>query len=293
MGSEGVQGADIALPAALSLHRLRELCHMPANDCGWCGCELEEWFSTEWEASQSDPNLTKPTRVNGELLPRALRYRGTLLTRISQHAHARGSELSKAYLSELGNLLQREMDAGVVWHVDFINLKAYRDIPWHAGAFGDEKSCYWGSKSEARKILCWYGAWAVRVYDAAGYGIGRAWLLSITRGQLTTMADAEGLVVWNGYLPSVHVDSETKTIARVLQKFCNVETVARVILTNDADSDLYINASGAYWVGASATAPHDICLDWCNISWRECASCGAVIGPVSAHPNYCRMCYRS
>lgn len=146
-------------------------------------------------------------------------YSGTFPKRVASFMYReRNIRLTAEQQSEVGNIAKRHCTKNSVFIFDITDK-----FNWKAGDFGDDNSCYWGDRKNARRLLVHYNARAIRFYrpENPRLGIARAWLAPLIPEALvfdknnaaTKMSNElkeQGFVAFNGY------GHETQRAARIL-----------------------------------------------------------------------------
>lgn len=197
-------------------------------------------------------------------------YVGRLPTRISKYYKlAYSAKLDTETLSELGNIARAHTCAGAKYYFDFD-----QELAWRDGDFGDDGSCYWGGKHDAREMLRDHGAYAIRFYhqgqvnlgldgkDTTVYtGYGRAWLVPWR----------DCFVAFNSY------GQELSTVSFVLARYLKRHYQRIELFNNDKTRGmLWINGGTGYAIGKS-----EIVKEWTYIDLRwpvplRCRECGEI-----------------
>lgn len=218
---------------------------------------------------------------------------GTLLTKIGRLAAQQGKPGFDT--GEIGNIISRgTLKRGDYW-IDITDK-----FDWQSGQFGDEGSCYWGSRAAARPGLQKYGAYAIRFFTPDWQeGMGRAWIAPTGDG---------GCVVFNVY-GDVKLEEDgwgmrgnLENVAAVLSLLTG-STGKRVKLTNygtETGTVWINNASGFRLGGTSRDNSVDLEVDTEDEEeGYTCCNCGAHIEEYEAFFTdnvvddgpYCEYCY--
>jgi hypothetical protein len=174
-------------------------------------------------------------------------------------------------VAEIGARLGGKVNHGKTYHA---HLRYSMD--WKAGDYGDDGSCFWGGRSDARRCLNGRSSFRALCFET-GAGEGKGRVLTITRHGYTVLFNAYGI--------------ELVTAARVLAHAFGA-TYSKVRLeNNDSDSGLiYINSGTGYVVHPFDKAPAariDLEISTSDYGWcddcneedcsceRECSNCGS------------------
>lgn len=159
-------------------------------------------------------------------------YVGSLAKRLAKLVYqTKGAKLDNSTLGQIGSLINANTNKRTEYTFDIT-----KRFNWSAGDFGDDGSCYWGCRSEARGMLENEGCLAIRFYDEeSGEGYARAWLMPL---------DSERYIVFNGY------GEETIDCARILASFLSY-SYRKIRLSNNGDDSgtIYINGGMGYLIG--------------------------------------------
>ncbi len=207
---------------------------------------LPSWFSPNWENTQVDQDgRVRETVIAGERVLVPIKYQGKIVTRLDRWAKEKRGALTAYDKEYLGDVAARHhIQAGPVYF-DFTNR-----FNWFDGDFGDEGSCFWGDREEARKLLEEAGVFAMRIYDPACapqqlHGIGRAWVMPYSRYH----------VLFNGYMNHqlygrAHTDDITFTLGLLFALFMDQDyRLVRLLNNGDDCGTIYINGARGIIVG--------------------------------------------
>lgn len=160
-------------------------------------------------------------------------YVGTFPKRVSKYYWQEYQlKCPNAFVAELGQIARRNSASESSYIIDFAER-----LNWNAGDYGDSSSCLWGTYEHGRDIMESEGVMAVRFYNEAGDGYGRAWLYKL-RDDLW--------IVWNGY----GIEGGTIAIGRVLSQFWGVSYKKIRLSNNGRDSGaVWINNGAGYVIG--------------------------------------------
>lgn len=128
---------------------------------------------------------------------------------------------------------------------------------WEAGDFGDYGSCFWGSRSAARKIMEINGFHALRIYinDA---GFARAWIAPF----------GEEYIIFNAY--GLRLD----VMGYILKQITGARYMKSICLYSDVET-VYVNSEEGIVVGDDKIKYGSTCLP---ISAIVCSYCGDTVG---------------
>lgn len=163
-------------------------------------------------------------------------YVGTFPKRVSKYyfkSHA--VKCPNSFLQELGNLARQHSEDSAAYYFEVVD-----SLHWQAGDFGDNHSCFWGSRNSAREIMESNGGMALCFYDAENKGYARSWLARL---------DDNLFVVFNGY---GFKSNPTLTIARVFAQFTGL-SYKKINLSNHGATSgtVWINSSIGYIIGSA------------------------------------------
>jgi len=170
---------------------------------------------------------------------------GKFAKRVKKLAHHQGVKLDDALVAAVGKIAEEHSLLGDL----YFDLTCQFD--WQAGDFGDEGSCFWGSRAKARELLQKAGAQAIRFYDpASGQGIGRAWVIETQYGT----------VCFNAYGP-ISLRKVAKVLALHLGH--DPDSVRPVALINEHEAGglIYINGGSGYLIPVDEGCSQVGCID--------------------------------
>ena len=205
-------------------------------------------------------------------------YVGSFPKRVAKYYYQTVSfKLDPAQLGHIGSMVSRHTNRENWYCIDFTD-----SFDWQDGDFGDDDSCFWGGRSQARSDLESAGALAIRFYNADGYGIGRAWMLD--KGPYWA--------VFNGY------GVETPDCARILAYHLGL-SYRKVSCDNRGDSTglIYVNGGAGYIVGPEENVNGvdyvDLDVDTNETVCCVCGECVDEDGGIYSYDNdyYCESCY--
>lgn len=179
------------------------------------------------------------------------KYAGTLPKRIANYAYKElGVKLNPQFLGALGALAKQYVPKGGDFIIDF-----NKTLRWRRGNFGNQHSCFWSGRRNAKTIMRNNGVCAMRLYSDSGDGIGRAWV--------APNLPCKGMaVLFNGYRRG---DGFTLGMARMLASVLGM-SYKKIILTNrGTDSGtLWINSGIGYLIGTPEQllnyGSYDLCM---------------------------------
>jgi hypothetical protein len=203
-------------------------------------------------------------------------YRGTFPKRVSKYYKTViNMNCPDSFITRIGNLARQHSLEPVVYTFDFVNY-----FDWDSGDFGDEGSCYWTDREDAREILARNGCLAIRFYEG-DEGIARAWLYP-----------AENFyVVFNGH------GMTTLEIAKLFATWQGLDYKKIHLLNNDTSGGLiWINGSGAGYIVGEADNIKTSHYDLRMYTPDRCERCGDEMDEDRGYetPNgemYCRDCF--
>lgn len=165
-------------------------------------------------------------------------YVGTFPKRVSKfYWQAHQLKCPTAFIQEIGNLARQHSSDNVSYDFEFVDK-----LDWKSGDYGDEDSCFWGSRETARQILVENNALAMRFYKE-GKGHARAWIAQLGDNRF---------ILFNGYGFS---GNPTLVCARVMATWLGLN-YKKISLTNfgKTDSTLWINSSIGYLISTPEQA---------------------------------------
>ncbi len=179
-------------------------------------CELPHDFDRDWTVTN-----------------KASAYRGVFPKRAAQCLlKTHGLKLGADVRTKLGNLASQHRDDS-----DRVYRFSYHDaMDWEPGDYGDDGSCFWGCRKDARSVLNDFGMLFVKFYEPNGYGMGRA---------IIDDRPDKHAVVWNGY------GLQTLDAARIISLHAGEQSFSRIDLSQNGDAGglVYINSGTGYAVG--------------------------------------------
>lgn len=166
-------------------------------------------------------------------------YSGTFPRRYARYAYKIHSlNVDSRYLELLGNVYNSHASKVAEYFFDFD-----RTCDWAAGTFGDEGSCFWGGRNDARSIIRDNGGGAVRFFTTAkgSKGIARAWIAP-------GFPNPEDLILFNAY-----GTMQTRDIARVLATWLGLEYQGiPLTVMGNTQGTLWINGVRENGLGSNA-----------------------------------------
>lgn len=197
---------------------------------------------------QDTKNRDLPYDFNNEFQNK----QGRLSKRVSKYIYdTYGIKLSGKALEKVGNIANKyTVRQNVMYGFT-------RDFNWSRGDFGDDYSCFWGDRSQAKNMIWENGAYALRLFNFKGndpkeitnvlpFGIGRAWVMP------ARLPDSQGNmehypVVFNAYRKRGY-PFEMRDFAMIMADFMTKSketeyTVKPIKLLNNRDTEgiLYLN----------------------------------------------------
>ncbi len=247
---------------------------VPLNGISAEGKRIAENLLAEWKLPSLPTNWDWQWKVNGKG-----EYVGTFPKRVAKYLYQKHeTKLSADRLGVLGSKVAEHCERNASYTFDFTD-----SFDWSAGDFGDDGSCFWGGRSDARDMLTDNGARAVRFYkDGSGYA--RAWIAEI----------AGGVVIFNGY------GLESLQIARILAHHWGAY-YKKVSLENNGEETgtLWINGGVGFVVGSQDTfeGVDSVDLRFEDTGGYRCDNCSERIDDDYArHADdgvYCESCFDS
>ncbi len=161
-------------------------------------------------------------------------YRGTFPKRVGKYYYKQFQlKAPDSFLAHIGNIAREHSETEAHYDFEFVD-----DFNWQSGDFGDDDSCFWGGRTQARKIMRENGTIAIRFYQN-DEGKARAWVYP--------QEDDGTFIVFNGY---GFLGNATLTIAKVMSQFFGLR-YKQIRLTNwDVDDMMiWINSGIGYLIG--------------------------------------------
>lgn len=183
-------------------------------------------------------------------------------------------KLTAEQVSEFGNVAQRFLAKANSYFVDFTNK-----IDWDAGDFGDNGSCFWDDREDAKVIITNASGFAVRLWEQTEKtyrSLARCWAIP----------QDKKLFIFNAYGADLH------TFANVLSAMLKMP-ISRINLQNNDDTHglLYVNSGRGYAIGTNDLSHWDFKLD---VFWETCENCRNTVTNNDFEYNgyaYCEECY--
>lgn len=202
-------------------------------------------------------------------------YVGTFPKRVSKYYYQTLNIKSpNEFLQGLGNIARQHSEDNAIYHFDFVDR-----FDWRAGDFGDRGSCYWGGNSEARDVMHYEGALAIRFY-VNDKSYGRAWLAQLRDNRF---------IIFNGY------GYTTLQIARVFAEFIGLSYKKIGLENHGNDSGLvWINSGIGYLIGDADKIAN---ISEYDLEWGDgirCYDCGDTANGDYTNPDgdiYCADCF--
>lgn len=194
-------------------------------------------------------------------------------------------------------------------------IRFTRNLDWKRGAYGDDNSCWFGSKSGARKMLQNHNGFAVQVHlnNSEKTPYGRCWGVFLEkRLQNNYFRDVDydnTLIVFNGYkrpniTPIVRLNSNnleyTRSFADMIAYALNIKWGVSVNLTNNrytSSGNFFINQTYGVLLSSSKTlftsSDRRVELAYKEEEWARCVNCSRVLGQdlIEAQGHqYCPPC---
>lgn len=196
-------------------------------------------------------------------------------------------------------------------------IKFTRSFNWKKGTYGDDNSCWFGSKSGARKMMQSHGGFAVQVHlnDKAKTPYGRCWGVFLEKklhSYLFDKVDYENTVIlFNGYKNTnlatiVRVGSNgleyTNSFADMISYTLKIKYGIAVVLTNNkyiSNTNLFINQNHGILLskektGFYHTSKRRVELAYKEEEWAKCRNCGRVLSSdiieIEDGHTYCLSC---
>jgi len=187
---------------------------------------------------------------------KASAYKGVFPKRVAQYMlKAHGLKLKADVRTKLGKRAAQHRDDS-----DRTYRFSYHDaMDWEVGDYGDDGSCFWGCRKDARSVLNDFGMLFIKFYHPDGYGIGRA---------IIDDRPDKYAVVWNGY------GLQTLDAARIISLHAGEQSFLRIDLSQNGNSEglVYINSGTGYVAGdmrdVRCIKKHDLAFPV-----RECYDC--------------------
>ena len=154
-----------------------------------------------------------------------------------------------------------------------------RDFEWNPGDFGDHKSCYFGGRAGAIRIIEKHNGFAVKIYKKLGIDY-------VPFGRMWGVLHNKRLVFWNGYsnykseLSSFMPNTNYHYIYslflakyfRLYMKYINLENNDRTTGT------LYINSGGIVLTDDTKILKRNsLDFGWGDIQLYHCHSCNGIV----------------
>lgn len=165
-------------------------------------------------------------------------YVGTFPKRVSKYYWQEHKlKCPTAFIQQIGNLARQHSNDTVSYDFDFVAT-----FNWNAGDYGDNGSCFWGSRANARRILEENNALAIRFYKE-DKGHARAWIAQLSDNRY---------ILFNGFGFS---GNPTLVSARVMATWLGLN-YKKISLTNHGKTDdtLWINSDIGYLISTSEQA---------------------------------------
>lgn len=165
---------------------------------------------------------------------------------------------------------------------DCYNFRFSADT-WNEGDFGDEGSCFFGSRSKAPDRIFAAGGGAIQFFDSEGKGFARCWILP--KGDKLYLFNAYGLSLL--------------TITRILAGHLGASYHSISVYNNgSADGLVYINGSKGYVVASDVSKFSNGEISTVDLEIEtgpECNNCNCYLddgeGISTDEGTYCEDCY--
>lgn len=162
-------------------------------------------------------------------------YTGTFPKRLAKwFKDYTGLKLDSNVLGKIGDTASKDISRHNNEYCQFDFTDTFN---WHAGDYGDDGSCYFGDRSDAKQAIEDRGSLAIRFYNSKNEGYGRAWLVF---GRTNGVSHA---VLFNAYPDNFKLAK----IARILSTITGC-LYKEVTFENDGEShgELWINNYKGY-----------------------------------------------
>lgn len=197
--------------------------------------------------------------------------------------------LCSYYKDALRKLLPLVKTNNVEFYVKFT-----RNFSWSKGTFGDNNSCWFGSKSGARKMLSTHNGFAVQVFTAPDIPYGRCWgIIPERKYQYKNGIELDwenSIILFNGYkrghLSPITRSNDSYTdftlsFADMVSYVLNTRYSKAVTLTNDkyrTSGNFFINQNlGIILSDSRITGKKRFELGYEEEDWARCFKCRNMI----------------
>jgi hypothetical protein len=212
-------------------------------------------------------------------------YAGTLPKRIAKFYARNGIRLPNDLLGKIGSIANADLVSQSIYGLD-IDF----NFEWDPGDYGDEGSCYWGCRTDAKQLIRDSDGCAIRVYVKNDYnnweGYGRCWALPINETDI---------VIFNAYPKNFKLIKLARMISTIIGYNYN-----EVSLSNNETKGglLWINGSNHYVI-----SPNNFDQDYpdtidLHLSLHNCSSCGKSLDELDDYrcysyegESFCKTCF--
>lgn len=214
------------------------------------------------------------------------KYTGTIPKRLERWCYNEYRiKIKKGLLERIGQIAKASLPSRTTYtYLDF-----HKKIDWEKGTFGDYRSCFWGSKSDAKYMLEGDPTFnAIRHWDKSG---------STPYGRCFSVVRGDCLVLFNAY-----GRMQLQAYAALMSTWTGVNTYEQISLLNDGvwEGTLHLNQGKGFIVGKYPGGALDLHLKIPESLVRtKCRVCGGVSPAekmvTADHGNYnpsCPACVR-